>query len=133
MIMSSFGVGVYFLTVIWFISLMLCWVSVRTNHHIGRVAIGGSVVITVILVALPKGDGAYSRANFYDKVFVIRYAILSVLLICLLFGAAYSFIHYCLTPVETRKVRSIGTIHWICFGKLIICRQWVVCFVYLVV
>lgn len=108
--MATFGVGVYFLTVIWLISLMLCWVSVRTNHNIGKVAIGAAALITVILVALPKGEAQYSRANFYDKVFVIRYAILTLLLICVLFGAAYCFLQYCLTPVETRKVRSFGTV-----------------------
>ena len=111
LIMSSFGVGVYFLTVIWFITLMLCWVSVRAGHYIGKVAIAMSLVLTVVLVALPKGDVPYSRANFYDKLFVSRYATLSLLLGSLIVGLVYCFVHVCLARVETRKVRSFGTLN----------------------
>lgn len=108
--MSSFGIGVYLLTVTWFITLMLCWVSVRTGHYVGKIAIGVSFVLTVILVCLPKGDVQYTHgANFYDRLYVPRYAILSLLLVGAVVGCAYCFVYVCLTPVETRKVRSFGT------------------------
>lgn len=105
--MTNFGVGVYFLTVIWCVSFMLCWVSVRTGHYIGRVSVLISVGITIILLTVPRSDEHYS-ANFYDKNFIPRFATLSVLLTSLVAGIVYSFIYVCLTPAETRKIKRIG-------------------------
>lgn len=110
--MSSFGVGVYILTVLWFITLMLCWVSMRTGHNIGKIALIVTSLMTVILVCLPKGDTYNSDgANFYDKLYIPRYTILVFLLISVAVGGVLCFIHVCLAPIETRKVRSIGTLN----------------------
>lgn len=109
--MSSFGIGVYFLSVIWFITLMLCWVSVRTGHYIGKVSVAVSFVLTIVLISMPKGDAHHYSANFYDRLFVLRYAVLSLLLASCVGGSVFLFIHVCLTPIETRKVRSFGIVN----------------------
>lgn len=110
--MSNFGVGVYFLTVLWIITLFLCWVSVRTGHYIGKISVGISSLLTIVLVSLPKGDSRNIHdANFYDHLFVTRYAILSFLLVSVIVGSVYCFIYVCLAPVETRKVKAFGLLN----------------------
>lgn len=105
----SLGVGVYILTVLWFVTFMLCWVSVRTGHNVGKIAIIVSFVVTFILLLLPKGDEDYSYdADFYDRLFVARYAIFTFLLISVVLGLAYCFIYVCLTPIETKKVKGLA-------------------------
>jgi integral membrane sensor domain MASE1 len=108
--MSNFGVGVYFLTILWFITLMLCWVSIRTGHYVGKITIVISLLLTIILITLPKGEtNSYSlSANFYDHLFVARYTVLTLLLISGIAGIIYCFIYVCLTPVETKKVKTLG-------------------------
>lgn len=110
--MSYFGVGVYFLSIIWLISLFLCWVSVRTGHYIGKIAIVIAICITLILVSLPRGVEIESSAgNFYDKTYGPRVAILLLLLMSAIAGSVYCFVHVCLTPVETRRIKKFGTIN----------------------
>lgn len=105
--MNSFGVGLYFLTMLWCVTLMLCWVSVRTGHNIGKFALIVTSLVTLVLVCLPKGESYnLSSANFYDKLYVPRVAILVFLVISAVSGALFSFVHVCLVPVQTRKVRS---------------------------
>ncbi|GBP53299.1 Thioredoxin, mitochondrial [Eumeta japonica] len=53
--MSSFGPGVYLLIVVWSITLMLCWVSLRTGHYVGELAFLISLTVTLVLVWLPRG------------------------------------------------------------------------------
>lgn len=108
--MISFGVGVYFLTMLWFVTLMLCWVSVRTGHIIGKISVIVTSVVTLILVCLPKGESYnLNSANFYDKLYIPRYAILAFLSASGVLGAIICFVHFYLAPIETRKVRSYGT------------------------
>lgn len=110
--MASFGFGVYLLTVIWFLTLLLCWVSVKTGHYIGKVSVGVSVLLTLMLVILPKGDLNYEHgANFYDRLFIPRYVILAFLSLSAAVGCVYAFIHNCLTPVETRKLRTFASVN----------------------
>lgn len=110
--MSSFGVGVYFLTVLWFVTLMLCWVSVRTGHSIGKISLILTFVLTVVLVCLPKGESYnLDSANFYDKLYIPRYVILGVLSVSGVVGAGFCFVHVCLAPVETHKLRSFGSVN----------------------
>lgn len=106
----NFGVGVYFLILLWSITLILCWVSVRTGHGIGKISILISVIITLALILLPT-KGQYSNANFYDQLFVIRYLILLFLSISFVVGLVYSFVYVCLAPHETIKVRRLGAIY----------------------
>lgn len=107
--MFNFGVGVYFLSIIWFITFMLCWVSVRTGHFIGKVAVTISIILTIVLVSLPKGDEEYTSANFYDKTYIPRFTIFALLLISVVAGGLFSFIYACLAPVETHKVKTFGS------------------------
>lgn len=110
--MSSFGVGVYFLTVLWFITLMLCWVSVRTGHNIGKISVIVTSLVTLVLVCLPKGETYdLNSANFYDRLYIPRYAILTFLLLSGAVGLSFAFVHVCLAPNETRKIRSFGTVN----------------------
>lgn len=110
--MSYFGVGVYFLTVMWLITLLLCWVSFRTGHWIGKISVGITFLLTIVLVLLPKGEsGDVNIANFYDRLFVTRYAILSLLIVSGAAGSVYCFIHVCLAPLETRKTKTLGFIN----------------------
>lgn len=105
-----FGVGVYFLSILWLVSFFLCWVSVRTGHYIGKIAIVIAIIITLILVSLPRGVES-SSGHFYDKSYVPRLAILLLLLISAIAGLLYCFIHVCLTPVETRIIKKFGNIN----------------------
>lgn len=105
--MSSFGVGVYCLAVVWFVTLMLCWVSVRTGHVVGKIAVPVAALVTVLLFALPKGEGDIS-ANFYDKLFVFRFGVLFLLLASVVVSSAYCIAHVCLTSLDTRKIRRLG-------------------------
>lgn len=101
------GVGIYFLTIIWFITLMLCWVSIRTGHNIGKIAIIIALAISLVL-ALLRSKEEYSSANFYDKLFVIRYSVLSLLVLSVIVGLGYSFVYVCLEPCETVKIHRLG-------------------------
>lgn len=110
--MNSFGVGVYFLTVLWFLTFMLCWVSVHTGHNIGKISGVITTLLTIILVCLPKSDTHDSDdANFYDRLYITRYAILAVLLMSCAAGSVFCFVYICLTPVTTRKVKRFGTLN----------------------
>lgn len=110
--MASFGFGVYILTVVWCLTLMLCWVSIKTGHYVGKVSVGFSVLLTLILVALPKGDVNYVYgANFYDGLFIPRYVILAVLFLSAVIGVVYVFVQNCLAPIETRKLRTFGSVN----------------------
>ncbi|PZC82223.1 hypothetical protein B5X24_HaOG211031 [Helicoverpa armigera] len=92
---------------LWCVTLVLCWVSVRTGHSIGKVALLVSSLVTLILVCLPKGEShSTDSANFYDKLYVPRYVILVFLCISAVFGGLFALVHVCVTPIETRKVRS---------------------------
>ncbi|CAG9788263.1 unnamed protein product [Diatraea saccharalis] len=112
--MSYFGVGIYFLTLLWYITLLLCWVSVRTGHYIGKVSVIVSILFTIIIILLPKGATYHSVdavANFYDHLFVSRFLIFSFLLVSGITGSIYCFVHVCLAPIETKKVKSFGSLN----------------------
>lgn len=111
--MANFGVGIYLLTIVWVFTLMLCWVSIRTGHYIGKLAVLVSIVLTGLLFILPKGENISPYgANFYDKLFVTRYAILTFLILSAVLSGAYCFLYACLTPIETKKIKNFATINW---------------------
>lgn len=104
----SLGLGIYFLTVLWFITLMLCWVTIRTGHYIGKISLIISSTISLVLLLLPSSGEQYVSANFYDRLFVTRYAILTFLLASIVLGSGYAFVYVCLTPIEVKKVTRRG-------------------------
>lgn len=108
--MASIGIGVYLLCVVWFTALMLVWISVRTGHSIGKLAILGSIFFSIILFSLPKLDVEFTYSEkLYQKVYTVRYFTIAVILLGTVLGTTYSYLFAnSLEPLEFRKIRSFG-------------------------
>lgn len=107
---QAVGLGVYILSTIWLISLLLCIVSVRTGQLIGAIAFIVSSLITLLLILIPRVSNtneAHASEKVYDRLFILRYCSLAFMVISFLGGFGYFFVYHCLSPVQTKKLQ-----HW---------------------
>lgn len=48
------GIGAIILSVLWTIALLLCFISLRTKYNLGPLAISVTIVVTIILLSVPR-------------------------------------------------------------------------------
>lgn len=103
----SVGTGVYVLTTVWIVTLVLCCVALRTGRLLGVVAFLLTSLITLILIALPRGlDSLSNVEEAYDKLYISRYFILSLLIVSAAGGFGFFVLYFCTTPLETKKIKN---------------------------
>lgn len=107
---QTVGLGVYILSTIWLLTLVLCIISVRTGQLIGAIAFIISLLITIVLILIPRVSETHSVTSekVYDPLFVLRYCLLAFLVVCISGGVGAFIVYHCMPPVQTKKLR-----HWI--------------------
>lgn len=110
MLNPSLSIAVYLLGVLWGAVFILCWVTMRTRHSIGKIAILVASVITVLVLTLPKIEiQLIANQLWYDKYVMARYCTLCFLLISVISGAVCLYYCHCIEPRENLKVKTFGS------------------------
>lgn len=111
--MGNFGSGVYITCGLWVGIGLLWWIGSRSGARGSKIAVGtviAAIFITLVLVCLPKGQ-VPPQNDFYDALFIPRYAILTLLMLSASIGAVFCFLYVCLTPIQTRKIHTFGSVN----------------------
>lgn len=101
--MAELGNGWYFLGVLWFICLVICWYAVRLRRPIiAKPVIGLATVITLLCILMPKSANDSNSATFYQfyQAYTGRILLLVFLFVTVSVSAALVIGYFCLTPVE---------------------------------
>lgn len=110
MLSLTLSIGVYILGVVWGTTFLLCWVTIRTKHSIGKIAILVASLITLLVLALPKIEIQLVASQIlYDKYLVVRYCTISLLLLSAVIGCVCGYYHHCIEYKDIRKIRSFGS------------------------
>lgn len=48
------GIGAIILSILWAVALLLCFISLRTKYNLGPFAISVTIVVTVLLLSVPR-------------------------------------------------------------------------------
>lgn len=48
------GIGAVLLSVLWTLAFILCFISLRTKYNIGPIAVSITILITLILLSVPR-------------------------------------------------------------------------------
>ena len=89
-IATMVGAGFILLVIMWTLCILLCLVFSRwegTLAYVGILCVLVAVIVTVVLLFLPRGTGPDETFVVYDETYIRRTLIVSVLGIMLFIGA----------------------------------------------
>ncbi|KAM5140850.1 transmembrane protein 218 [Mantella aurantiaca] len=106
------GTGVFVISVIWVVTLLLCVLLSRTSgaaRLLGIVVFILAVVVTLILVFFPRATETSSPVKEFqivDTFFIGRYVLLAVMSVIFLASGFLSLLYYMLEPVYAKPLRT---------------------------
>ncbi|XP_055971105.1 transmembrane protein 218 [Sorex fumeus] len=106
------GNGVFIMAMIWVSAMLLCMLLSRSSgvaRFTGVVILIGALVITLVLLLLPRADEfpeAVVEAKIVDAFFICRYILLALLMSVFLGSVFLLLVQHILEPVYGKSLRS---------------------------
>ncbi|XP_072282600.1 transmembrane protein 218 isoform X2 [Pyxicephalus adspersus] len=106
------GTGVFVISVIWIVTLLLCVLLSRTSgttRLLNVVFFLLALIVTLILVFFPRASETSTPEKEFqivDTFFIGRYVLLSVMSVIFLATAFLSLLYYLLEPVYAKPLRT---------------------------
>lgn len=83
------GVGIWVLSTLWVITILCCLIFSQAKggaKFIGIAVFVIALVITIVLIVLPKGESAAASNVIYDELIILRYVFIVLGALCVLGG-----------------------------------------------
>ncbi|VVC43527.1 Hypothetical protein CINCED_3A011381 [Cinara cedri] len=104
----AIGIGAFILIGLWSSSFILCLLSLRTRHSIGPIVFIFTILITIILLAIPRSSTDTPKLDnkIVDPLFVWRLAILSLLILSTIIGLSALFSSHVMSRKTVPQLKS---------------------------
>ncbi|CAI9532854.1 unnamed protein product, partial [Staurois parvus] len=106
------GTGVFVISAIWVVTLLLCVLLSRTSGAARLLSIVFfilALIVTLVLIFFPRASEtstAQKEFQIVDTFFIGRYVLLSVMSVIFLASVFLSLVYYILEPVYAKPLRS---------------------------
>ncbi|CAI6349142.1 unnamed protein product [Macrosiphum euphorbiae] len=105
---AAIGIGAIILIGLWFSSFILCLLSLRTRHSIGPIVLVSTILITIILLSIPRSSVETPKPDIkiVDPLYVWRLATLSILSVSAAIGLAALFSSHVMSRKTVPQLKS---------------------------
>ncbi|KAL4123254.1 hypothetical protein QTP88_015461 [Uroleucon formosanum] len=105
---AAIGIGAIILIGLWFSTFILCLLSLRTRHSIGPIFLVSTILITIILLSIPRSSVETPKLDIkiVDPLYVWRLATLSILSISAAIGLAALFSSHVMSRKTVPQLKS---------------------------
>ncbi|XP_005089365.1 transmembrane protein 218 [Aplysia californica] len=106
------GIGLFILAFLWVLALSVCVAFARSPTkiaNIGPLAVVAALVISVILIFIPREDqfpSAEEQSVVYDYSIVYRSSLIAVMALFVLLGGVFYLVFHAMTPVHAKPLRK---------------------------
>lgn len=102
------GAGIWILGFLWGFVLLCCVISASASggvKYIGPGVFAATVIVTIILLTLPRQDEVIVTTAIVDEYFILRYVLVVVASLCFLCGLIGYLIHLT-EPIYAKPLKN---------------------------